>query len=649
MKEKFEIDIEYAKELYDNGTSMRKIAKILECSLTKVQKELNSYNFNLNNPYKEVDGKNLIAICKKTGKEFFDYDNRSGSITTHLLELFPDLEIPSHYKRKDILYKTFKYWYHNYFNFEYRDIKKTVKCKYCEWETEDINNLSGAYMNHMINTHDIDIDKYLNEYPNDKIFFKNYVRKIERNEFLDDKDNHVECKICGERLKKITQSHLDNHNITLFEYKKKYKLYNPKDYISKTSHDIILVNRKENFFPKKIHKRSKGENEIIKFLNFHNIKTIPNERNLLDGFELDIYLPEYKIGIEFNGVYFHSEYTGKKDIEYHKSKTNILESKGIKLIHIFDVNYEKCTKKINRMLLDFIGINLIKINTDNNIVNYIDENKKNEFIRNNTINVIDKSEYCISTIINEKIFSILCFDYIENKIKINNYICKIGYRIEDDHILMFESIKTKFKFDQIIGYYNKLWNDFDGNFFEKLGFKKNKNIDPDFYYIKYNGIDKNMLINKNFYTKEYLKERFKDIYSDILSVDELFNKAGYDKIWDSGSIEYLLYSENDNNIYKLNLNKPINRKNTINPPKYKEIINNKNKKPSKKVVLLDCNYNFIRIYNSIKDCSNHMGYTFHQVYERLRGKYKNNLPHKFVYLKDYNGIYDLKKDLYKIS
>jgi predicted HTH domain antitoxin/Zn ribbon nucleic-acid-binding protein len=178
MKEKFELDIELAKELYGKGISMRKIAKFLECSLTKVQKELNSYEFNLNNPYKEIDGKNLIAVCKKTGKEFFDHDNRSGSITTHLLELFPDLEIPSHYKRKDILYKTFKYWYHDYFEFIYRDIDDFVECVICGHEFKDIDNKSGAYMKHMINKHNIDIDKHLEEFPQDKIYFKNYLKKI---------------------------------------------------------------------------------------------------------------------------------------------------------------------------------------------------------------------------------------------------------------------------------------------------------------------------------------------------------------------------------------------------------------------------------------------------------------------------------------
>jgi len=649
MKKEIKIDTEKAIELFNNGVSMHKIAEIIGCSFTKVQKEINSYEFNRNNPYKIIDGKDLIAICKITKKEIKDYDNKSGAITTHLLELYPDMELPSHYKRKDILYKTFKYWYHDHFDFEYRDIKDTVKCKHCAWETEDVNNVAGSYMNHMINVHNVDVEKHLQEYPEDEIFFKKHKKLNDREIDLKNEDNYVICKECEVKLNRITPTHLSKHNMTMEDYRIKHNITNPGDLISKRMNDDIIERRKTTFKPKKIHKRSQGENKIINFLNLYNIKTISNERNLLDGFELDIYLPEYNIGIEFNGVYFHSEHTGNKDREYHKSKTNILESKGVKLIHIFDSDYDKYTEKINRMLLDFIEIDLFKIKNNEYIIDYINENKKNEFIRNNSINISDKSEHCTSSIKDGEILSILCFDYKDNKIIINNYINKIGYKIEDDHILMFEEIKRKFKFDQIIGYYNKLWNNFDGNIFDKFGFIKNKNTDPDFYYIRYNGLDKNILINKDLYSKEYLKERFQDIYSDELSVDELLHQAGYDKIWNSGYIEYVLNPENDGNEYYLNLNKPLNKKSSIKPHKYKESIDYKSKKPSQKVVLLDSNDNFIRIYNSTKDCSNHMGYTFYQISERLRGKYENNLPHKFIYLKDYEGKYDIEKDLYQIS
>ena len=40
-----------------------------------------------------------------------------------------------------------------------------------------------------------------------------------------------------------------------------------------------------------------------------------------DKRELDIYIPSKKLAIEYNGVYYHSEYSGLKDMTYHLSKT----------------------------------------------------------------------------------------------------------------------------------------------------------------------------------------------------------------------------------------------------------------------------------------------------------------------------------------
>lgn len=54
--------------------------------------------------------------------------------------------------------------------------------------------------------------------------------------------------------------------------------------------------------------RSHYEDEIIDFLHSLNITNLSlNNKDLLDGKEIDIYALEYKIGIEFNGDYWHSD------------------------------------------------------------------------------------------------------------------------------------------------------------------------------------------------------------------------------------------------------------------------------------------------------------------------------------------------------
>jgi len=59
-----------------------------------------------------------------------------------------------------------------------------------------------------------------------------------------------------------------------------------------------------------------------------------NNRSVLNCLELDIYLPEYNVAIEFNGLYWHSELYKEKD--YHLNKTLECKKKGVDLLHIFE-------------------------------------------------------------------------------------------------------------------------------------------------------------------------------------------------------------------------------------------------------------------------------------------------------------------------
>lgn len=74
----------------------------------------------------------------------------------------------------------------------------------------------------------------------------------------------------------------------------------------------------------------KGLLESVKLI-YHN-EIIQNDRQLIKPYELDIVLPQIKLAIQFNGLYWHSD----KDKNYHLNKTELCELKGYRLIHIFE-------------------------------------------------------------------------------------------------------------------------------------------------------------------------------------------------------------------------------------------------------------------------------------------------------------------------
>ena len=97
--------------------------------------------------------------------------------------------------------------------------------------------------------------------------------------------------------------------------------------------------------------------EYIKSLGISNI--ILNDRSVLNGKELDILLPDNKLAIEINGVYWHSEKFGK-DKNYHLEKTIECGKHGIQLLHIFDTEWTDPLKKEiwSAMIRSRLGMNM---------------------------------------------------------------------------------------------------------------------------------------------------------------------------------------------------------------------------------------------------------------------------------------------------
>ena len=88
---------------------------------------------------------------------------------------------------------------------------------------------------------------------------------------------------------------------------------------------------------------SSKENEIKNFVKVIFDDVDIEKAKILDGKEIDIYLPEYKFGIEYNGSAFHATENGAfsdKDKYYHRDKFLLAREKGIHLITVFDIDYE---------------------------------------------------------------------------------------------------------------------------------------------------------------------------------------------------------------------------------------------------------------------------------------------------------------------
>lgn len=100
---------------------------------------------------------------------------------------------------------------------------------------------------------------------------------------------------------------------------------------------------------------SKSEQKIADFLIEKGFDIKQSVRHILKGMELDIYIPEKNIAIEYNGLYWHSEKAGK-DKTYHYNKWLAAKEAGIQLIQIWEDEWLSNPEQVKSMLLHKLGI-----------------------------------------------------------------------------------------------------------------------------------------------------------------------------------------------------------------------------------------------------------------------------------------------------
>ena len=125
-------------------------------------------------------------------------------------------------------------------------------------------------------------------------------------------------------------------------------------------YNYINVPNYPNLF--KLH-NSNMESEVLEILNSikPGIEIYKNNRTIIHPYEIDIYLPEYSIGIECDPTYTHNSTAGiideiPKSPSYHKMKSDMCKDKGVFLFHIFGYEWTHKRDIIVSILRNLLGI-----------------------------------------------------------------------------------------------------------------------------------------------------------------------------------------------------------------------------------------------------------------------------------------------------
>ena len=494
------------------------------------QKEDCTFIINTNEEkYPKLDNKKYIVYDENTDFQTNDIDNSSGILTSYIHKQY-NIQIPSLYYRKKYYKQTGMLWWEQWLKVKIED-NNNIKCPYCEWYTNDINNNSGALKKHLEKEHNIDILTFLKEYPDFKEFFKTK-DNTKILQFETNTNNYVICKICGKKLTQITNRHLCKHGITKEQYIEKYQTNN---LFCKRLHNIysskaIIHNMNSNFV-----KTSKGEIEILNYIKELGFSCKSN-RTILNGKEIDMFIPSLKIGFEYNGLLWHTEKYGK-DKNYHIDKLNQCLAKGIKLYQIYEDEYELhkniVLEKIKHILKKD---NKTKINGRKCVIKIIKKEEAKHFLDKYHLQGFVNSNVYLGCFYKDIIVGVMTFKKINQEWELTRFATDYNYNCRGVGGKLFSYFKNNYNFTIIKSFADRRWTVDFNNLYTNLGFKLDKILKPDYYY--YNSkVNRYKRFHKFLFRKKILVRKYN--LDEKLTESEMVKILGYEKIWNCGLLKYV--------------------------------------------------------------------------------------------------------------
>ena len=274
------------------------------------------------------------------------------------------------------------------------------------------------------------------------------------------------------------------------------------------------------------------ELELLKYIkSIYSGEIITSYR---DKLEIDIYLPEFKIGFEFNGLYWHSDVY--KDKNYHLNKTNYFKEMGIRIIHIWEDDWDLKKDIIKSQVKNWIGLTDNKIFARVCLIKEITDVKLiKSFLNQNHIQGFANNKISIGLYINDELINIMIFDKNEGRVRmketewnISRFCNKIGYNVVGGASKILKYFIKTYKPNRIISYADNDWS--VGNLYYKLGFTNVSVGRPDYKYI-ING----QRVHKGRYRKS--KIGIKDL---PITESEYTKSIGINRIYDCGKIKFEL-------------------------------------------------------------------------------------------------------------
>ena len=299
---------------------------------------------------------------------------------------------------------------------------------------------------------------------------------------------------------------------------------------------------------------SRMEDEIYEFLSEYvsSDDIVRNTFKVITPYELDVYLPKFALAIECNPTSTHNSTLGVYDAlpksqDYHKMKTDLCESKGIRLIHIFGYEWSWHKDTCKSIILNALGMTSHRLYARNLIIKSVSDREAYNFLCANHRQGGVHCKVRLGLYLGNDLMSLMTFSKMRHTIGTGN----------DDTSDCWELVRFCNKnYTSVVGGASRLLYHFiqdyhpveirsfsdrahtSGKLYSVLGFKELRRSEPGYVWVN---LKSNKAYSRFNAQKRNIVKFLNDGSIDLTkSESEIMSDHGYVQVYDSGTITWRL-------------------------------------------------------------------------------------------------------------
>lgn len=318
-------------------------------------------------------------------------------------------------------------------------------------------------------------------------------------------------------------------------------------------YDILIANNCSDLI---LHTYSNMEDEVTRFIEnlLPGIVIERNNRTIIAPLEIDIYLPEYKIGFECNPAATHNSSipdpwgSMPKHYKYHQDKSFAAQSVGVFLFHIFGYEWINKQDIVKSMIANLLHCNQVKMNARDCYVCELSDTECKDFLARNHRQgpTTSKIRLGLKKKTDDTLVSVMTFSKLRNTMgktaacsdnewELARFCSLLGHNIRGSASKLFSYFLKHFTPECVISFSDVAHT--KGTLYNHLGFSKCAVTPPSYVW---SDIYDNKYYHRVSCQKQYLKKLLHDdsIDTDNQTEREIMEAHKFVRIYDSGVIRW---------------------------------------------------------------------------------------------------------------